>query len=631
MKFIAFRIFYFIAFCTASVTTVVLAPSLVTGVSLASLPKSQLLAIGLLTLSYLAAVLLLFIPMVRNKPFRGINNLFIVIAVYCLSFFFLYVDQNHEIAPLVITTVFISFICLWIFRRGTNTPLITLSGLVVITATLFWFSDFSDLADRATSTETVTINVRTVHYDLQVRAYHGRLSRSTKGGGLSKFGAKYMLATGDGRLYVLSTAIASESLEIERLTLRIPLNTARFREDVNLDIDAGHFRVTDIFVQQDNDGFRIFAAHHFWKPNEKCFVLRLSAIQGSFWELISDDYYQNWTTVFDTSPCLPLKDQGHAFAGHQAGGRIDMLDEKTIVMTVGDHEFDGNMSELILPQDDSTSYGKTLLINVDTGDTLIYSKGHRNPQGLHIDENQSIWLTEHGPLGGDELNLIVRDTNYGWPYETYGTAYRQSDWPLSKSQGRHREFEAPLFSWMPGIGISNLVEITSDHFSLWKSDLIVSSLKQKSLFRVRVFDGKVRYLEEIPIGRRIRDVIEGHDGQLILWTDDSALITVERAIKAEDGRNLFSACAGCHAIADGTSHGLGPDLFGVENRRPGSVDGFDFSDALININQPWNRESLDRFLANPSAFAPGTNMVSAPMTDATEREILIEYLLTNGQ
>lgn len=622
---------YFMAFGLFSIAPVLLAPSLITGVPLPSLEKLQLVAIGLLAGSYLTALLLLLVLLVMQRPLHKDYVPFVVIAIFGLAFFLLYGYQNREIGLLLVTTVSVACVCLWIFQRGVTAPLITLAAYVVFTGVVVLLTDIGALLQRASGTLETQSNIRTIFYNLQITTYPGRIPRSTKGGGISLFGDKYLLATGDGRLYSFSHSTTSESLKIQPIPLAVPLNTAQFRGDVSQRVDTKKFRVTDVNVQKHNTDYRIFAVHHFWKSVENCFVLRISVVEGSISDLMSGKPHHDWQTIFETTPCLPLKDSGHAFAGHQSGGRIQMLDGNTMILTVGDHEFDGNMSSLILPQDDSSSYGKTILVDVDKRTGVVISKGHRNPQGLHIDSSNSIWLTEHGPQGGDELNLVIPDTNYGWPFATYGIAYGKPEWPLSRSEGAHREYEAPVFAWVPGIGISNLVSIESDHFNLWKSDLIVASLARKSLFRIRVDDGRVRYLEEIEVGRRIRTLVEGHDGQLILWTDDSALVTISRTVNREGGEQLFVVCAGCHRIADGTSHGIGPDLFRIGSRRPGAADGFQYSDALVSIDSKWNRRTLDKYLENPSTFAPGTTMIFPGISDLDQRQRLVEYLLNDGR
>ena len=119
------------------------------------------------------------------------------------------------------------------------------------------------------------------------------------------------------------------------------------------------------------------------------------------------------------------------------------------------------------------------------------------------------------PGAGDELNLIHKGKNYGWPVVTYGANYTQATWPLNARQGKHEGYERPLYAWVPSIGISAIASIKSPLFHLWKDDLLVSSLADKALWRVRVEQGRIIFAERIPIGERIRDVIEDPSGRLI--------------------------------------------------------------------------------------------------------------------
>lgn len=112
---------------------------------------------------------------------------------------------------------------------------------------------------------------------------------------------------------------------------------------------------------------------------------------------------QSWRTLFEASPCLRLKDQGFPFAGLHIGGKIAVVDQRNVLLSLGEHEFDGVNSRETLSQTPGSDYGKTVLIDVVNKTHSTYTTGHRNSQGLHVDEAGKIWLTEHGPEGGDEL------------------------------------------------------------------------------------------------------------------------------------------------------------------------------------------------------------------------------------
>lgn len=319
-----------------------------------------------------------------------------------------------------------------------------------------------------------------------------------------------------------------------------------------------------------------------------------------------------------------------------------MLDGGKLLLTVGDHDHNGWQRARILAQDPDAQYGKTILIDPATGASEIYTSGHRNPQGLFHDGQGTTWLTEHGPEGGDELNVLAKGKNFGWPYATYGTASGLKTWPLNTSPGQHVGYEAPIFSWLPDIAISDLVRIEGRQFRLWRGDLLVGSFK-RTLSRVHVEDGRVVFAEPIEIrgsDARIRDVLEDSDGRIVLWIDGASL-AVLTPIPEDDGKSpasastveargqlLFARCAGCHQVKDGTVHGIGPDLFGIVGRRIAGAPGFSYSPALANRSGTWTEASLDEFLANPALFAPGTSMQFEGIPEASDRARILHYLKT---
>lgn len=142
----------------------------------------------------------------------------------------------------------------------------------------------------------------------------------------------------------------------------------------------------------------------------------------------------------------------------------------------------------------------------------IYSYGHRNPQGLARDPRSgAIYSTEHGPRGGDELNLIQPGRNYGWPVITWGMNYNGT--PLGKT---HQDgMEQPVHFWVPSIATCGLDFYNGSKFPKWKNDLFVGALKQEEIRRLRIRKGKVTQEEVVFKGLgRVRDVRSGPDGCL---------------------------------------------------------------------------------------------------------------------
>jgi glucose/arabinose dehydrogenase len=169
-------------------------------------------------------------------------------------------------------------------------------------------------------------------------------------------------------------------------------------------------------------------------------------------------------------------------------------------------------------------FGKILKIDLRTKIKSIVSIGHRNPQGLTATLSGAIYATEHGPRGGDELNAIVAGKNYGWPVTTLGTHYTTYDWPNRSEEAPDQGFEPPVFAWLPSIGVSNLMEV-SNFDPAWDGDLLVTSLKAQSIYRLRRDGGgRVVYSEPILLNHRLRDIAALPDGTVVLWTDDARLL-----------------------------------------------------------------------------------------------------------
>ena len=228
------------------------------------------------------------------------------------------------------------------------------------------------------------------------------------------------------------------------------------------------------------------------------------------------------TTLFDA---LPAK-----VGGSHYGGRIAFLPDETLVLTLGDG-FDHREQA----QNLSNHLGKTIRINrdgsipadnpfvgKDGAKPEIYSLGHRNAQGIVYDpSSQRLFVNEHGPKGGDELNLITPGTNYGWPIASYGLDYTGARvTPYTTWFG----MEDPLLHWTPSVAPSGMALYAGTLFPEWQGDLFVSTLVEQSVRRVEMADG-------VPTGQqsvlfesadaRIRDVRSGPDGALYLLTDAS--------------------------------------------------------------------------------------------------------------
>ncbi len=152
----------------------------------------------------------------------------------------------------------------------------------------------------------------------------------------------------------------------------------------------------------------------------------------------------------------------------------------------------------------------------------IWSIGHRNAQGATLAPDGSLWMHEHGPQGGDEINLPKAGANHGWPVVSFGVHYDGSK--IGEGASSQPGMAPPLHRWTPSIAPSGMALLTSDRYgAAWKGNLFVGSLKFRYLDRIELRDGRVvaehKLLQDV--GQRIRDVRQGPDGLLYVLTDDA--------------------------------------------------------------------------------------------------------------
>ena len=221
------------------------------------------------------------------------------------------------------------------------------------------------------------------------------------------------------------------------------------------------------------------------------------------------------------------------------GSRLVFDREGRLYVTLGDRG-----SQRALAQDLSTHIGKVLRINPDgsipAGNPFagragarpeIWSWGHRNVQGaaLHPATGE-LWTHEHGPRGGDELNVARAGRNYGWPVITYGREYSG---PAIGEGTAKPGMEQPVHYWVPSIGPSGLAFYTADAIPGWRGSVLVGALAAKQLARLELgADGQVRAEERIGIDERVRDVRQGPEGAVYLLVDSGRVLRLDAAAAA---------------------------------------------------------------------------------------------------
>jgi len=210
------------------------------------------------------------------------------------------------------------------------------------------------------------------------------------------------------------------------------------------------------------------------------------------------------------------------------GGRMAFLPDGTLLVSVGDgfdyrehaQRLDSHLGKIIRLEDDGSVPADNPFVDRDNALPEIFSLGHRNPQGLVVEPDTGrIWAHEHGPRGGDELNLIRAGANYGWPLVTRGVDY--SGARVTPFTSRPGMIE-PKLGWTPSIAPAGMSRYVGSRFAGWQGDLLVASLVEKTIRRVSLEGERVVADEPLglEIGRRLRDVRVGPDGALYLLVDE---------------------------------------------------------------------------------------------------------------
>ena len=270
--------------------------------------------------------------------------------------------------------------------------------------------------------------------------------------------------------------------------------------------------------------------------NKKIYVSYTDEIKQDCWNIsviYGDINYEriSFKKLFAPKNCIHSKDNlDKEFTPSQTGGRMISFDDNQILLTTGEFR------SRYLAQDDQSINGKVIKININSKEYEIISMGLRNQQGLYFDkENNFILGSEHGPQGGDEINLIEvnkinkdKIQNFGWPISSAGEHYggktaernkkKYEKYPLYKSHSKYGFIE-PLKSFVPSIGISEIVKVGQNRY-------VVSSMKDKSLYFFELNENKqIINLNRVEVFERVRD-LRFNNKKLYLFMEDTASIGV---------------------------------------------------------------------------------------------------------
>lgn len=235
-----------------------------------------------------------------------------------------------------------------------------------------------------------------------------------------------------------------------------------------------------------------------------------------------------------------------------AGGRIAFDPDGFVFLSIG-------MQSIDLIQDLSAPHGKILRLHDDgripadnpfidhpTANKAIWSYGHRSPQGLEFDPiERKLWETEHGPRGGDEVNLLLPGHNYGWPAFSKGQNYNGSQVNWGRKQGIElelKDIDQPIVDLTPSPAVSSFVLYEADAFPAWKHQFLIGSLKAADVYRMKIEDNKL-VEQELLIKdlARVRDIEVDHNGHILLLLEHASGGRIVRVSPALTGQQATAA------------------------------------------------------------------------------------------
>ena len=231
------------------------------------------------------------------------------------------------------------------------------------------------------------------------------------------------------------------------------------------------------------------------------------------------------------------------------GSRLAFLPDGDLVVTIGDRRSRNRAQDpsdhagsVLRIRPDGSPSPRTTALAIPNAVPEVFTFGHRNPQGLAVHPaTGAVWIHEHGPRGGDEVNVLRGGANYGWPVVTYGREYAHHGGGSIGIGSEAPGMEPPLLHWTPAIAPSGMAFYTGTRFPRWRGDLFVGSLRGRHLRRLVVRGGAVVAQEVLLWSRlgRIRDVRQGPQGYLWLLTNDRRVSLYQRLLSNDRRGALY--------------------------------------------------------------------------------------------
>jgi hypothetical protein len=280
-------------------------------------------------------------------------------------------------------------------------------------------------------------------------------------------------------------------------------------------LNDSRFAITDIAVLEEQEKvISLLISFPQYSQKNRCVSLVLYKYDLKLVPTVSVIRGKQW---FKSSPCVPISAVQHA------AGRIEVIDKKNVYLTTGDLGF---------PKIGDRKARGTLgsIYKVSSSAFERVSQGHRNPQGVQL-IGKDLYISEHGPRGGDEINLVEVGKDYGWPFVTYGQPYGSGDYVRPSKTGTHEGFIKPLYYWVPSVAPTELILLPDDpRWGSWSGQLVMGTLRENALIFLQLMSKReVGQVANVNVGERIRDLEVGSDGSIIATTDSGNLLFIAPA------------------------------------------------------------------------------------------------------
>lgn len=278
-------------------------------------------------------------------------------------------------------------------------------------------------------------------------------------------------------------------------------------------INDSRFAVTDIAIlNQGANSAELLISYPRYSRSDKCVSVMVYAYKAEFGARPSLKKGRLW---FESKPCVPISAVQHA------SGRMEVIDKGYAYLTIGDLGYPeiGNKSK-------RGDLGAVFKISASAVEQI--SEGHRSTQGIVL-IGKDLYTSEHGPRGGDELNLIQSGGDYGWPHVSYGQPYTKGDYVSPTLTGSHEGYKKPLYNWVPSVAPTELIQLPAA--SMWgglSSQIVMGTLKAEVLIFIQMQGvNTVGRVQSVKVGERVRDLDLLPSGQLVATTDSGKLLVIK--------------------------------------------------------------------------------------------------------